>query len=190
MPTPPEPLTCNDLKDPAGRVYLAAGSRHGDRETCMREALRRLEELGVRVCRVSSLYETEPVGLPGPETLLNGVFEAAAAPPPRELLSACLAVEKRMGRRRELGPLAHRPIDLDILLYGDRVMTGPDLTLPHPRLHRRRFVLVPLVEIAPEARHPLLSRTAAELLASCEDTARVQRWAPPESWFEVDSRIR
>jgi len=179
MSRPSESLTSKDL--PAG-VFIGAGSRDGDRAGNMRAALDGLAAQGLSIRRVSSLYETEPVDLPGPERLLNGVFEVATVPPPDELLALCLSVERALGRRRDQGRLGSRPIDLDILLYQDRVIRGDDLVIPHPRMHQRRFVLVPLAEIAPEAMHPLLRLTAAELLKGCGDTSRVELSAPPALW--------
>jgi 2-amino-4-hydroxy-6-hydroxymethyldihydropteridine diphosphokinase len=102
-----------------------------------------------------------------------------------------LAVEAEMGRVREVnrqggGPdPGFRPIDLDLLLLGDEIHTGPGLLVPHPRLHERRFVLQPLVDVAPEALHPLLRRSARDLLEVCGDTAWVRRHAPPEAWFQA-----
>jgi 2-amino-4-hydroxy-6-hydroxymethyldihydropteridine diphosphokinase len=108
-------------------------------------------------------------------------------------MAACLAVERTLGRQRGAGDRrdAARPIDLDILLYGSRVLGEAGLIIPHPRMHLRRFVLEPLAEIAPEARHPGLGRSVAELMAACPDRSWVKPFARPEEWLvEVTPRFR
>ena len=179
MRYPVEPLTSNNLPRQA---WIGAGSRDGDRLDLMAGALRLLRGRGLEIARVSSVYETEPVDLPGSRTVLNGAFEVADPPAPADLLAACLAVERDLGRRRERGPEASRPIDLDILLYEDRTIDLPGLTVPHPRMHQRLFVLAPLSEIAPEARHPIRGLTVSEMLDACERTAWVRLFARPEEW--------
>lgn len=153
-------------------VYLGLGSNVGDREAAIEQALARLAGRGFRTTRRSSLYLTEPVGGPPQDWFVNAAAAGESALTPEALLEACLAVEAELGRRRELrnGP---RTIDVDLLLYGDELRVSQRLTLPHPRLHERRFVLVPLTELAPDARHPLLGLTMAELLQRCPDASRV-----------------
>jgi 2-amino-4-hydroxy-6-hydroxymethyldihydropteridine diphosphokinase len=121
---------------------------------------------------MSSLYLTEPVDAPPQEWFLNAVAGGETALPPEALLQACLDTERERGRVREV-PRGPRTIDLDLLLYGDEVRDAPGLVLPHPRMHERRFVLVPLAEIAPTARHPILGLTAAEMLRLCPDRSQV-----------------
>jgi len=180
MPIPTEPLTPQQLPV---RAWIAAGSRDGDRTSNMRTALALLADQGVAIHKVSSIYETEPVDLPGDLPLLNGALEVRTSLDPGALLAACLDVEMTLGRRRELGRDASRTIDLDLLLYGERILHQPGLTLPHPRMHLRRFVLLPLAEVAPDLRHPVLGRTVSELLEACGDPAWVRLSAPPAAWW-------
>jgi 2-amino-4-hydroxy-6-hydroxymethyldihydropteridine diphosphokinase len=154
-------------------VLLGLGSNLGDREANLARARRRLGERGFRILRESALYETEPVGGPPQGPFLNQVVAGETALDPHRLLAACLEIERELGRVRAVkdGP---RSIDLDLLFFGDRVLDTPQLVLPHPRLHLRRFVLAPLAEIAPELSHPRLRASAAELLRRCADTAQVR----------------
>jgi 2-amino-4-hydroxy-6-hydroxymethyldihydropteridine diphosphokinase len=134
----------------------------GDREANLREAVRRLGALG-EVRAVSSFYDTEPVGLVAQPRFLNGALLLETELEPLTLLRGMLEVERGMGRVREVakGP---RVIDLDLLLYGDRVVETEELVLPHPEMHGRRFVLEPLAEIAAGMRHPVVGMTVGEML--------------------------
>ena len=128
---------------------------------------------GVRVTRRSSLYETEPVEMTSQGWFLNCVVEAETDLAPEALMRGLLEIEKSLGRER-LVPHGDRPIDIDILLYGASVVRTKELEIPHPRMAQRRFVLVPFAEIAPEAVHPVLKKTIAELLAAASDRSRVR----------------
>jgi len=148
-------------------VYLSLGSNVGDREAQLRDALSRLSTLG-RVAAVSSLYETEPVEFANQPWFLNSVAALETSETPQQLLAAILGIEEKMGRRRvqKKGP---RVIDIDILLFDDAIVqeesgNSNSLTIPHPAMHQRRFVLEPLAEIAPELLHPVLQKTIRELL--------------------------
>ncbi len=140
-------------------------SEFGDREASLREAVRRIGALG-EVRKVSSFYDTEPVGYVEQPRFLNGALLLETDLEPRTLMRELLRVERAMGRERE-GAIAKGPrvIDLDLLLYGDWVLWAEELVLPHPRMEERRFVLEPLVEIAPEWMHPVLGVTVREMLA-------------------------
>jgi len=154
------------------KYFLGLGGNLGDRAGNIARALRILGENGVEVVRASSVYETEPVDCADQPWFLNQVVEARTALDPSSLLRVAKSVEAELGRVP--GPAkGPRTMDVDILLAGGLVLETPDLVIPHPRLALRRFVLVPLAEIAPEARHPLLGRTIRELAAESPDRSRV-----------------
>jgi 2-amino-4-hydroxy-6-hydroxymethyldihydropteridine diphosphokinase len=158
-------------------VFIGLGSNLGDRERALSLARARLRAAGFAETAQSSLYLTEPVGGPPQDWFLNQVIGGTTTLAPEELMRACLEAERAMGRERTVrnGP---RTLDVDLLLYGEVVREGEPLVLPHPRLHERRFVLVPLVEIAPQALHPLQGATARELLLRCGDGAAVRLFQP------------
>jgi 2-amino-4-hydroxy-6-hydroxymethyldihydropteridine diphosphokinase len=142
-------------------IYLSLGSNLGDRELNLRTAIEKLSAIGNPIA-ISSFYDTEPVEVASQPWFLNCAVKLDTEKMPRQLISAILALEQEMGRQRkqQKGP---RTIDIDILLFGSSVIEIPSLTIPHPKLHQRRFVLDPLAEIAPEARHPVFKRTIREL---------------------------
>ena len=155
------------------QVYLSLGSNVGDREAQLRHAEARLSAAG-RFVKASSFYETEPVEFTDQPWFLNCAVELETAKTPRELMAIILRIEEEMGRRRvqKKGP---RLIDIDILLFDNEVVSFPDLTIPHPAMHERRFVLEPLAEIAPEVLHPVFKKTIRELLAALPKGQIVRR---------------
>ncbi len=154
-------------------AYLSLGSNLGDRAATLRAAVAQLEVAG-RVLAVSALYETQPVDVPDQPWFLNCVAAIETGKTPRELLQLALRIEGAMGRLR-LRDKGARKIDIDLVLVGDSVVDEAGLKIPHPSMHLRRFVLEPLVEIAPEARHPVLGKTARELLAALGGGQAVRR---------------
>ena len=159
-------------------VYLALGSNEGDRLRNLRSACAALTERGIAVRRASSVYETEPVDMREQAWFLNCVIEVETALPPLRLLYEIEQIEKELGRKRTV-PKGPRTIDLDILLYGNSILREKQLTIPHPKLHKRRFVLVPLREIAPTLKLPLFERTPEELLPELMDSSDVNRLDEP-----------
>jgi 2-amino-4-hydroxy-6-hydroxymethyldihydropteridine diphosphokinase len=157
------------------QVYLSLGSNRGDRVANLRRATEELAKVGVEVQRVSSFYKTEPVDF-GPQAwFLNCVVEALTGLMPMQLLKAVKSVERGLGRRPGVskGP---RPIDIDILLYENVVVRSAALTIPHERMNERRFVLIPLRELVPAARHPVSKRTVTEMLQDVPDLSQVVRY--------------
>jgi 2-amino-4-hydroxy-6-hydroxymethyldihydropteridine diphosphokinase len=155
-------------------VYVSLGSNVGDRERQIAAAIHALGARGIRITRQSSIYSTEPVDVAAQGWFLNCVLEIETDLMPRQLLRAFKEIENELGRRHTIrrGP---RVIDLDLLLYGTSVISTPDLEVPHPRMTQRRFVLVPLAEIAPALRHPVENRSMEELLGETEDRSVVRR---------------
>ena len=172
-----------DIKEtrlaPCARAYIGLGSNVGDRAANLLLAVRGMMNAGLPVRRLSSIYETEPVGTPDAQPLfLNMVAELAGEIPPADtLLAQLLKIEYLLGRRRAHPLPAARTIDLDLLLYGDERHDTQFLIVPHPRLHLRRFVLVPLAEIAPRFVHPTLNKTLTQLRDELTDASAVARWS-------------
>ena len=161
-------------------AYLSLGSNVSNRLRYLKGAIRKIKESHeIAVRKVSSVYETQPVGYENQGWFLNLVLEAETTFDPFPLLERLLAIEGQMGRKREekWGP---RKIDIDILLYDNRIVNSYRLTIPHPRMHQRRFVLIPLTQIAPKLLHPLLKKSLEELLESCEDKSIIKLY--PEKY--------
>jgi 2-amino-4-hydroxy-6-hydroxymethyldihydropteridine diphosphokinase len=159
-------------------VYLSLGSNVGDREAHLRDAQKRLSSVG-RLTAASSLYETEPVEVTDQPWFLNCAVALETGLRPQQLMASILELEEAMGRQRvqKKGP---RTIDIDILLFGDTVLNSEELTIPHPAMDERRFVLEPLAEIAPKVFHPVFHKTILELrdaLPAGQTVRKAESWA-------------
>ena len=158
-------------------VYLSLGSNLGDRAANIADAVERLEAIG-HVSAVSTLYETSPVEFTDQPWFVNAVAELDTRLDPERLMSLLLDIERAMGRERT-HPKGPRKIDLDILLYDDIEIHSETVDVPHPAMHQRLFVLIPLAELAPAARHPRLQLTASQMLATLPITDTVRPYTGP-----------
>jgi 2-amino-4-hydroxy-6-hydroxymethyldihydropteridine diphosphokinase len=154
-------------------IYIGLGSNLGNRLANIRKAIELMEEEGIEIIDKSSLYETEPVGYKQQGWFLNSVVRGKTELSPKRLWKMLEKIEKLMGREKEVkwGP---RIIDLDILFYGNKILNDEQLQIPHSELHKRRFVLVPLQEIAPQLVHPVLNKSIRELLGELKDNSEVR----------------
>ena len=158
-------------------AYLSLGSNVGDRLENLRQACRGLESAAIRLRLLSSVYETEPVDYVEQDWFLNCVVEIETDLTATQLLDRVHEIEAQLGRRRER-PKGPRTVDIDILLYGDAAMRSEQLVLPHPRMLERRFVLEPLLEIAPSLRLPPSGQTVEQIVRNLHDPAQVRRVGP------------
>jgi 2-amino-4-hydroxy-6-hydroxymethyldihydropteridine diphosphokinase len=160
-------------------AYVSLGSNLGDRTGNLLLSIRGMLDANFEVIRLSQIYETEPVGTFAQPAFLNMVAElrGSTLPRPEELMARLLRIEYSLGRRREAA-MAPRTVDLDLLFHGHEISDTQFLSLPHPRLHQRRFVLVPLNELAPRFVHPKLGKTISELLEQLDDDSDVKLWHP------------
>ena len=159
------------------KAYVCLGSNLGDRLQYLKRAIKKIEESDkISIKKISSVYESEPMGYENQRWFLNLVLEVKTSLDPFLLLEHLLTIEEQMGRKREkkCGP---RNIDIDLLLYHNRIVGSDRLAIPHPRMHQRRFVLIPLAQIAPRLLHPVLKKSVDELLESCEDKSAVRLYS-------------
>lgn len=160
------------------RVFLGIGSNLGKREKNIREAVEKIMEFIGPVINSSSLYETEPWGFRSENEFLNMVVEVDTNLKPSGLLGRLLIIESLLGRTRGENKYTSRLIDIDILLYNNKVMDNKVLVIPHPLMHERNFVLIPLCEIAPDMIHPVMKKTISELLKDCPDKSKIRLHDP------------
>jgi len=165
-------------------AYVGMGSNLDGPQRQVTQAFSELDAIPrTRLVKRSSLYRSEPIGHAAQPEFVNAVAAIDTSLAPEGLLGELQAIEARHGRRRGL-PNAPRTLDLDLLLYEDRVVASPRLTLPHPRMHERAFVLRPLADLAPDWEHPALHQTVQELLADLDDEHEVQMTELPRRWYE------
>jgi 2-amino-4-hydroxy-6-hydroxymethyldihydropteridine diphosphokinase len=160
------------------KVFLGLGSDLGNREENLKLAVEAIGSSAGPVTGVSLLYETEPVGFRGNNDFLNMVISIETPLLPSELLESLMKSEKLLGRTRGESNTISRTIDIDILIYDDLVIDNNTLVIPHPRMHERKFVLVPLNDLAPGLIHPVIGKTVRELLEECKDTSRIRQFKP------------
>jgi 2-amino-4-hydroxy-6-hydroxymethyldihydropteridine diphosphokinase len=155
-------------------IYIGIGSNLGNRMENLRSSIAHLQNSLIDVMQISSVYETEPRDFCDQDDFFNLVARISTSMKPVQLLNTINRIEHALGRKRQIssGP---RTIDIDILLYEDQIISGKRLTIPHPRMHLRSFVLVPLAEIAPQTIHPILRQNIDSLLAVCKDTGKVNK---------------
>ncbi len=164
-------------------VFLGIGTNLGDREANLMESVQKVNEYIGHTLQASSVYETEPWGFNSEDQFLNMVLKVETELDPAEILEKIRIIESVFGRTRDEGGYSSRVIDIDILLFGNLVMNEADLEIPHPHLHERMFVLVPLCEIAPGIIHPVFKSSLAELLKLCNDRGRVRIYQPLDRGF-------
>ena len=168
-------------------AYIGLGSNLGDRAGNLLYAVRGLVEASFLVTKISAVYETEPVGIETDQKFLNMVAEIRSeAVTPSQMMARLLRIEYLLGRT-DKSLKKSRTIDLDLLLFGDVRTDSPFLTVPHPRLHERNFVMIPLAEIAPRVVHPVLQKDVKTLLSESRDLSEVVRWNPVESGAEASA---
>ncbi|HAH24690.1 MAG TPA: 2-amino-4-hydroxy-6-hydroxymethyldihydropteridine diphosphokinase [Prolixibacteraceae bacterium] len=157
------------------KLYLLLGGNLGDKRQVFLEATALLEEQVGRITQQSHIYETEPWGFESTDMFWNQVLELSVSISPEEVLERTQQIEQQLGRTRKAQQYDSRIIDIDILFYGDQIISTENLTIPHPRIQERKFVLVPLNEIAPELTHPVLQKSVGQLLLDCTDQLRVEK---------------
>ncbi len=161
-------------------VFLGLGTNLGEREKMLEQAISLIEKHIGHIALVSSVFQTEPWGFESKNEFLNMVVKVETLLAPSELLQKTLMIETMLGRVRGEKQYASRLIDIDLLLFDDQVIDDETLTVPHPLMHERRFVLVPLCEIAPDIIHPLMKVTVSSLLDSCLDKSLVKIYCNPD----------
>lgn len=155
------------------QIYLLTGGNLGDRHGLLERAKKKIVEKIGKVVKESSIYETTPWGFNSEQDFLNQVLYVSTDLPSKEVLNKCFEIENELGRVRQSEQYSSRTIDIDILFYNDEIIHEQELIIPHERLHKRRFTLEPLVEIAPNLIHPVIKKSISEILKECNDKSEV-----------------
>lgn len=155
------------------KLYLLLGGNLGDKKTIFSKVRQRLYELVGQITAESAIYETEPWGFDSADLFWNQALELSTDLQPEEVLERTQQIEHEMGRERKEAQYVSRIIDIDILFFGNQIINKDNLVVPHPRIQERRFVLVPLCEIAPDFIHPIVQKSITELLHECPDQLKV-----------------
>lgn len=171
-----QPLKFNEM----AKVFFSIGGNMGDRVFNLQETCRLITSRIGNIRTQSSVYESQPWGFSAESNFLNQVIVVETNLSPAAIMLEISYIESKMGRVRNAVGYTSRTMDIDILFYDHQIMLNPDLTVPHKQMHKRRFVLEPLNEIAPEFIHPLFSLTSHELLVTCTDECKVWRYEPAE----------
>ena len=161
------------------KVFLGIGTNLGDRENNLEKAIEKIGEHIGRILQSSSVYETPPWGFDAENDFLNMVLGVETSLTPPEIIKKIVAIESMLGRERDQNRYSSRVIDIDILLYDDLVIHEKGLKIPHRLMHERRFVLVPLCELAPDLIHPILKKSMSLLLEECRDRSKIHPPPPP-----------
>ena len=156
------------------KLYLLLGGNLGDKSQVFKETTKLINEKVGKITRQSHIYETEPWGFESSDLFWNQVLELAVLISPQEVLNCTQQIEHQLGRTRAAQHYDSRIIDIDILFYGDQIISLENLTIPHPRIQDRKFALVPLNEIAPDLIHPVFQKSMGQLLLECPDQLRVE----------------
>ncbi len=156
------------------KTYLLLGGNQGQRQNIIKKAIDEINKKVGEVSKISKMYESEPWGFISENTFLNCVVEVKSALSPAEILTRTQEIEKKLGRKKKTNKLQYcsRNIDIDILFFGNEIIAEENLTIPHPRLHERRFTLLPLADVCPNLKHPILKKKCSELLKECKDTVK------------------
>ena len=157
------------------KLYLLLGGNLGDKSQVFKETTKLINEKVGKITRQSHIYETEPWGFESSDLFWNQVLELAVLISPQEVLNSTQQIEHQLGRTRAAQHYDSRIIDIDILFYGDQIISLENLTIPHPRIQDRKFALMPLNEIAPDLIHPVLQKSISQLLLECPDQLRVEK---------------
>ncbi len=155
------------------KIYCSLGSNLGDRQNHLKRGIECLKQEKIMIVDQSSIYETSPWGVESQDMYLNQVIELETEISPKELIEICQNCERKVGRNSDQGHMQARVLDIDIVFYGDQIISNPEIEIPHPRMHQRMFVLIPLLELDEDFVHPVSGKAVWELYNECRDDSEV-----------------